>query len=123
MSWLSANAGLAGTILGMVGAGSAAVWKWWTGRKGQRISEIVQIQEVSKNALARSQAELEASEKKRKRDKEMYTDRIRRLEKVVAGPIAELVKWHDAGATPPPPEITDEIRGLIAVLTYWGSEE
>lgn len=121
-AWLTSQTGVITSLIGLFGTAAAALWSRWSTRKTRKMDDIKHLQELSRAALERAEAQLQASEDQRERDKLHYRKRIHRMEKVVAGPVAELIKWVDDGANPPPPEITEEIRGLIAVLSYWSTD-
>lgn len=57
----------------------------------------------------------------REQDLHEYRDDLKareHIDEVILDSVPPLLAWIDGGAPPPPPQITDELRGMLAMLVF-----
>lgn len=128
--FLASDSGTAATLLTLLGGACAALWRWHTrGKRQQEVSDLVSLRELYKRDHAEVREQLAAVEARAEEDRrrferqleeerQRFQFRIDKLEHLVATDLKRIVDWIDSGAEPPPPEISQELRGLIGVLTF-----
>lgn len=112
-----------GAFITAAGAAIAGLWKWFTGRGKSRIDTVAQFQQLSWSEVENMRNVLKNEREERKQEEREDKARQSRFEKIVLRDITAVIEWIDAGAHPPPIQITDDLRTLVAALRYRMWEE